>query len=241
MRLRISAFFKPWLRERPSSLVCLILLLGAAMAAPTAQDSLSPDWDRVLVDMGLVDVQTICPDILVELKYATEDNFLHKNVYGDLKKCFLLKEAALKLAVAQKNLATLKPGWRLKIYDGARPRRIQATMGALVKGTPRQPFVANPKTGSNHNYGAAVDLTLVDEKGLELDMGTTFDFFGDLAQPRLEDAFLKKGVLTANQVQNRRLLRKVMTEAGFISISSEWWHFDAFPIDEVRRRFNLIE
>ncbi|MGB8957716.1 MAG: M15 family metallopeptidase [Candidatus Aminicenantales bacterium] len=241
MRARISASFMPWLRERRPSLVCGILLLGAVVAAPTAQDSRSPDWIRVPADLGLVDVQTICPDILVELKYATEDNFLHKNVYGDMKRCFLLKEAALKLAVAQNNLATLKPGWRLKIYDGARPKRVQAVMWALVKGTPRQLFVANPKTGSNHNYGAAVDLTLVDEKSLELDMGTAFDFFGDLAQPRLEDAFFKNGMLTADQVQNRRLLRKVMTEAGFIPISSEWWHFDAFPTDEVRKRFKIIE
>ncbi len=241
MRARISASFMPRLRERRPSLVCGILLLGAVVAAPTAQDSRPHDWNRVLADLGLADVQTICPDILVELKYATEDNFLHKNVYGDLKRCFLLKEAALKLAVAQNNLATLKPGWRLKIYDGARPKRVQAVMWALVKGTPRQPFVANPKTGSNHNYGAAVDLTLVDEKSLELDMGTAFDFFGDLAQPRLEDAFFKNGMLTANQVQNRRLLRKVMTEAGFIPISSEWWHFDAFPADEVRKRFKIIE
>jgi D-alanyl-D-alanine dipeptidase len=188
-----------------------------------------------------VDAQSVCPDIVVELKYATSDNFLHKNVYGDLKKCYLLKEAAQKLAAAQKSLTALHPGWRLKIYDGARPRRIQAAMWALVKGTPQQPFVANPETGSIHNYGAAVDLTVVDEKGHELDMGTPFDFFGDLAQPRLEEASLKQGKLSAEQVQNRHLLRKVMTEAGFISISSEWWHFDAFPKEEVRKRFKIIE
>jgi zinc D-Ala-D-Ala dipeptidase len=240
VKLFISTFFKPWLRERRPSLVCGILLLGAALAAQTAQNSRLPDLNRVLLDLGLVDIQTICPDILVELKYATEDNFLHKNVYGDLRKCYLVKEAASKLAAAQKNLGS-KRGWRLKVFDGARPRRIQAAMWALVKDTPKQPFVANPNTGSNHNYGAAVDLTIVDEKGRELDMGTPIDFFGELAQPRLEDAFLKKGLLTADQVLNRRMLRKVMTDAGFISISSEWWHFDAFPIAEVRKRFKVIE
>jgi D-alanyl-D-alanine dipeptidase len=188
-----------------------------------------------------VDIQTICPDILVELRYATEDNFLHRNVYGNLKKCYLLKEAASKLVEAQKSLAALKPGWRLKVFDGARPRHIQALMWALVKGTPQQPFVASPNTGSNHNYGAAVDLTLVDEKGRELDIGTGYDFYGDLAQPRLEDMFLKAGKLSASQVQNRRLLRKIMTEAGFLSISSEWWHFDAFRTDEIRKRYKIIE
>jgi D-alanyl-D-alanine dipeptidase len=231
----------PWNRRRRLVLACGLLLLTIAASVPAAQDTPPPDWERVLADLGLVDARTVCPDVIVELKYASADNFLHRNVYGNLKKCYLLKEVALKLAAAQKNLSALKPGWRLKVYDGARPRRIQAAMWALVKGTPQQPFVANPETGSIHNYGAAVDLSAVDDKGRELDMGTPFDFFGDLAQPRWEDAFLKQGKLTTEQVQNRRLLRKVMTEAGFISISSEWWHFDALPKDEVRKRFKIIE
>jgi D-alanyl-D-alanine dipeptidase len=234
------SFHAPWLRMRRLGIFCGLLLLFAA-SVPAAQEGAAPDWDRALSGRGLVDIQTLSPGILVELKYATEDNFLHKNVYGDLKKCYLVREAAVKLAAAQKSLAALKPGWRLKVFDGARPRRIQTAMWALVKGTPQQPYVANPITGSNHNYGAAVDLTVVDEKGRELDMGTPFDFFGDLAQPRLEDAFLKTGKLTADQVQNRRLLRKIMTGAGFFSISSEWWHFDAFPASEIRKRFTIIE
>jgi D-alanyl-D-alanine dipeptidase len=216
-------------------------LLGVALTEFAGQDSGTINWDRALADLGLMDVHTNCPDILVDLKYATERNFLHKNVYGDLRKCYLVKEAASMLAAAHKNLVALKPGWRLKIFDGARPRRIQAVMWELVKGTLQQHFVANPSSGSNHNYGAAVDLTIVDEKARELDMGTPFDFFGELAEPRFEDAFLKKGMLTAKQVQNRRFLRRVMTEAGFISISSEWWHFDAFRTDVIRKRFKIIE
>jgi D-alanyl-D-alanine dipeptidase len=234
------SFRAPWLCMRRLGIFCGLLLLFAA-SVPAAQESEAPDWDRALSGRGLVDVQTLSPDILVELKYATEDNFLHKNVYGDLKKCYLVREAAVKLAAAQKSLAALKPGWRLKVFDGARPRRIQTAMWALVKGTPQQPYVANPITGSNHNYGAAVDLTVVDENGQDLDMGTPFDFFGDLAQPRLEDTFLKAGKLTADEIQNRRLLRKIMTEAGFFSISSEWWHFNAFPTSEIRKRFKIIE
>lgn len=243
MRSRSLASFLVSPRERHPIFVsvCAILLLGVALAEFAAQDSGPFGWDRALTDLGLVDVQTICPDIQVDLKYATEGNFLRKNVYGDLRKCYLVKEAASNLAAAQKNLASLKPGWRLKVFDGARPRRIQAIMWGLVKGTRQQHFVANPSSGSNHNYGAAVDLTIVDEKGRELDMGTPFDFFGELAEPRLEDAFLKKGMLTANQVQNRLLLRRVMIEAGFLSISSEWWHFDAFPTDVIRKRFRVIE
>jgi D-alanyl-D-alanine dipeptidase len=226
-------------RSRGALFGCL-LVFGIA-AASVIQSAPSADWEKIFTDLGLVDVQQVCGDIRVELRYSTEDNFLHKDVYGDLGRCFLLKEAAAKLGAAQKALAALKPGWRLKVWDGARPRRIQAAMWAIVKGTAQQAFVANPETGSIHNYGAAVDLTLEDEKGRELDMGTPYDFFGDKAQPRLEDDLVKKGQLTPEQVQNRRLLRKVMIDAGFIAISSEWWHFDAFPKEDVRKRFKIIE
>jgi D-alanyl-D-alanine dipeptidase len=228
-------------RRRFLGAVIGCLLISGTAAPAVRQTASPPDWERILTDLGLVDVQTVCEEIQVELKYSTPDNFLHRDVYGDLERCFLLKEAASKLAAAQKSLAGLRPGWRLKVWDGARPRRIQAAMWALVKGTPQQPFVANPVTGSIHNFGAAVDLTLIDEKGRELDMGTPYDFFGDKAQPRLEDELLKTGQLTPAQVENRRFLRKIMTEAGFISISSEWWHFDAFPKEEVRKRFKIIE
>jgi D-alanyl-D-alanine dipeptidase len=229
------------MRSPGALLLASLLILGPCAGAPAAQDAASVDWGPVLAGLGLVDVQTTCPDVVVELKYATADNFLGRNVYGSLTRCYLVREAALKLADAQKRLTALKPGWRLKIFDGARPRRIQAAMWETVKGTPQQPYVANPETGSMHNHGAAVDLSLVDDTGREADMGTPFDFFGDLAQPRWEEKFLEQGRLTAAQVANRRLLRTVMSDAGFLPISGEWWHFDAFPKDEVRRRFKIIE
>jgi len=218
-----------------------VLILGPSAGLPAAQETAPVDWGPVLAGHGLIDIHSVCPDAVVELKYATADNFLGRNVYGSLSRCYLVREAALKLAEAQKRLTALKPGWRLKIFDGARPRRIQTAMWEIVKGTPQQPFVANPETGSMHNHGAAVDLSLVDEAGRELDMGTPFDYFGDLSQPRWEEKFLEEGKLAAAQVANRRLLRTVMSEAGFLPISNEWWHFDAFPKDEVRRRFKIIE
>lgn len=217
-------------------------LLGPAPGAPVpAQTAASSDWERVLTDMGLVDVQAVCPDIRVDLKYSSPNNFVRQDVYGDLDKCFLQKEAAAKLAVAQGKLTELKPGWRLLVFDGARPRRVQARFFAIVKGTPQQQYVADPARGSIHNYGAAVDLTIVDADGRELDMGTPFDFFGDLAQPRLEAEFLAQGKLAREQLDNRLLLRSVMTSAGFLPISNEWWHFDAFPPKEVRARYKIIE
>jgi len=223
------------------SVIAGLALLGGLSALASPQASSPPDWEAILTSMGLVDVQSIQRDIGVDLKYSTADNFLGRDVYGSLEKCFLRNEAARKLAAAQDKLTHLKPGWRLLVFDGARPRRIQALMWEIVRGTPQQRYVANPATGSNHNFGVAVDLTIVDADGQELDMGTAFDFFGDLAQPRYEEDFLKQGKLTEGQVENRRLLRKIMIDAGFLSISTEWWHFDAFSRDEIRRRFAIIE
>jgi D-alanyl-D-alanine dipeptidase len=217
-------------------------LLGQApVALVPGQNPAAPDWERVLTGLGLVDIQEVCPEIRVDLKYSSTDNFVHQDVYGDLDKCFLQKEAAAKLAAAQGKLVELKPGWRLLVFDGARPRRVQARFFAIVKGTPQQQYVADPARGSIHNYGAAVDLTIIDPDGRELDMGTPFDFFGELAQPKLESAFLAQGKLTRKQIDNRLLLRNVMTSAGFLTISNEWWHFDAFPPKEVRARYKIIE
>jgi len=214
---------------------------AAAAVSPSAHAQASPDWERIMTEAGLVDIQALCPDIRVDLKYSTTDNFVHQDVYGDLDKCFLQKEAVAKLAAAQKRLSELEPGWRLLVYDGARPRRVQTRFFAIVKGTPQQQYVADPAQGSIHNFGAAVDLTIVDLNGEELDMGTAFDFFGELAQPTLEQQFLLQGKLTEAQLRNRRLLRRIMTEAGFLPISNEWWHFDAFPREEVKKRYKIIE
>ena len=114
-------------------------------------------------------------------------------------------------------------------------------MWEIVKDTPEKIYVANPKSGSIHNYGSAVDLTVVDEKGVPLDMGTPYDFFGDLAQPKYENKFLKEGKLTQKQIENRKILRKSMENAGFKNISNEWWHFDAFPRAITKKRFKIIE
>ncbi|MDM7916965.1 MAG: M15 family metallopeptidase [Candidatus Eisenbacteria bacterium] len=111
-----------------------------------------------------------------------------------------------------------------------------------VRGTPRQRYVASPSRGSMHNYGAAVDVTLIDAStGRQLDMGTPLDDFTILAAPREEDRLLRAGRLTREQVARRRLLRSVMTDAGFRALAIEWWHFDAFPKEETRRRFAIVE
>jgi len=114
-------------------------------------------------------------------------------------------------------------------------------MWHIVKGTEQQAYVADPEEGSIHNFGAALDLSIVDDQGNLLDMGTPFDYFGDLAQPGYEKRFLKENKLTKTHVTNRTLLREVMQEAGFEGIGDEWWHFNAFPPAEVKRRYKIVE
>jgi D-alanyl-D-alanine dipeptidase len=114
-------------------------------------------------------------------------------------------------------------------------------MWDIVKGTDQQQYVASPKAGSMHNYGASVDLTLATVEGEPLDMGTPFDFFGPLAQPRFEQKYLETGDLTETQVRNRRILRASMMKAGFQGILSEWWHFNAFARDTIKARFKAVE
>lgn len=189
----------------------------------------------------IVDINQLNNRILVDLAYSTSNNFLHEDVYGDLQICYLRKAAAEKLDQAQNLLEKKRRGFRLIVYDGLRPRNIQYEMWHIVKGTAQQQYVADPEEGSIHNFGAAVDVSIVDEKGNLLDMGTSFDYFGDLAQPRYEKQFLKENRLSKNHVENRTLLRQVMEEAGFESIEDEWWHFNAFPPAEVKRRYEIVE
>lgn len=199
-----------------------------------------PQADAALIAQGLVNVRSFDPSVRVELRYSTTNNFLGRDVYGDLENCFLQPDTAAMLTNAQAILAAENPGYSLLVYDGARPLHIQRDMYALVRDTPLHIYVADPARGSLHNYGCAVDLTVVDGRGKPLDMGTGFDSFTDAAQPRYEDEMLRKGVLTASQISNRLLLRRVMERAGFQSISSEWWHFQSCGIAEAKEKYRIV-
>ncbi len=216
-------------------LLSLTILVNGQTVRRTSQ------LEQQLLDQGLVNIQSIAPDILVDLKYSTLDNFLNADTYGDLESCYLQQEAAIMLGTAEKILKKKRPDLTLLVYDGARPRSVQRKMWALVKGKPTQDYVANPERGSVHNFGSAVDLTIATKDGKALDMGTTFDYFGKLAQPKFEDHFIKSGQLSSAQLANRVLLREVMTEAGFHPISIEWWHFNAVPVKVARAKYQIIE
>lgn len=191
---------------------------------------------------GLIDARKLVPDLLVDLKYSTSDNFMGKDVYGDLERCFLQEDAAKMLARAAETLKSMRPDLQLLVYDCVRPVRVQRIMWDKVKGTSQEKYVANPntRTGSIHNYGCAVDLTLADKNGKPLDMGTAFDFFGKKAQPRHELHFRMSGELTSEQWTNRLVLRTVMVEAGFLTIASEWWHFNCATPAKTRKLYKKV-
>lgn len=177
----------------------------------------------------------------LDIRYATTDNFTGKNLYGNYKACILHKKAAAKMKKAAEILKKEKPGWKFLIFDCLRPRHIQEKLWEVVVHTPQQNYVANPATGSIHNFGFALDLSLLNDAGREIDMGTPYDSFLPLAQPRLESRFLKEGKLSAKQVANRKILRSIMERAGFKQLAIEWWHYDALNAAEVRKNYKLVE
>ena len=163
-----------------------------------------------------VRLKDLSPDFVYELKYATPDNFLKQAVY-DCGECYLRKSTAEALVKA--NEAFKQLGYCIKLFDCYRPLSVQKKMWKILPGTH---YVANPAKGSKHNRGAAVDLTLVDAQGKELNMGTPFDFFGKEAHHTYTQH--SKEVL-----ENRKLLKETLDKYNFKSIYSEWWHYEYRP------------
>ena len=199
--------------------------------------------EQCLIDAGLVDVQSIDSGLVVDLKYSTCDNFLGLDVYGDLNKCYLQPDVAQKLKACQKELKSRFPFYNLIIFDAVRPRSIQSKMWdtIAVPLSERSKYVSNPKNGSLHNFGAAVDVSIVDKNRIELDMGTKYDYFGELAYPREEERMIKEGRLTHIQLLNRELLRNVMESGGFSGITTEWWHFNSCLRNEAYTKYKIIK
>jgi D-alanyl-D-alanine dipeptidase len=164
-------------------------------------------------DTTFINLKTVSSDFIFDMKYATTDNFLKSKVY-DCADCYLRLKTVKALIKANEKF--MKSGYKLKIYDCYRPLSIQKKMWDIV---PNPEYVANPAKGSIHNRGGAVDVTLVDINGVELDMGTSFDFFGPASNHYYEK--VSEEVKT-----NRKLLKKIMLRCGFISYDSEWWHYN---------------
>jgi D-alanyl-D-alanine dipeptidase len=161
----------------------------------------------------LVDVTTVIPDAVLDMRYATKDNFVGKAVYPKAV-CKLQRGVAARLARAAKALRAQKR--RLVLWDCYRPSSIQETFWKLV---PDERYVANPKKGSRHSRGAAVDVALADADGVLLAMPTAFDNFSEKAH--------RKTALAGDAGREARRLDAAMKKAGFVGMPTEWWHFDA--------------
>ncbi len=197
--------------------------------------------EETMIQMGLVDIQAVEPAIKIELKYSTTDNFMGKDAYGDLNTCYLQQEVAEMLKKAYLALQEKHKGYTFVVYDGARPFAVQKKMWEIVKGTDKAHYVAKPDAkGSMHNYGCAVDLSVLNEKGVPLDMGTAFDHLGTEARTDIETDLLKNGNISKEQLSNRLILRVAMESAGFKVLKREWWHFNAFPDREVLAKYKKI-
>jgi zinc D-Ala-D-Ala dipeptidase len=169
---------------------------------------------------AMQELKAVIPNLLYDLRYATNSNFTHQQLYKKGDRTYLRKPAASALKEVQNELTIM--GLGLKIFDAYRPYSATKTMWDLV-GDER--YVANPKNGSGHNRGLAVDLTIIDlNTGSELDMGTGFDNFTDTAHHNFTN-------LPERVLKNRVLLRGLMEKHGFKALSTEWWHY-SWPNDK---------
>lgn len=164
-------------------------------------------------DTTFVNLKEYSNDFVFDMKYATADNFLKSKVY-DCAECFLRLKTVK--AVINANNSFMKLGYKIKFFDCYRPLDVQKKMWKIVS---NPSYVADPSKGSIHNRGGAVDITLVDLNGNELDMGTAFDFFGIEAGHNYLN-------FSSKIIKNRVLLKSIMIENGFNSFDSEWWHYN---------------
>lgn len=200
--------------------------------------------EKQIIDAGFINIHAIDTSIQVDLKYNSTDNFMHQVLYQNLSNAFMPDEVAQKLHKAQVLLKNEFPDYSLIIFDAARPLSVQQYIWDSVKLRPyeKYQYISPPNQISLHNYGAAVDLSIINTKNDSLlEMGTPFDFFGKQAQPRYEAFYLVQGELTEQHIKNRELLRKVMQQAGFYGITTEWWHFNSTNKWVAAKRYTLIK
>lgn len=199
--------------------------------------------EKHLEEIGLLNVADEIQGVEVHMVYATTYNFMGRVLYNGLDEAYLVPEAMEKLKKANEYLRKRRMDLHLVVYDAARPRSIQEQMWKVVEGTDMQDFVANPykSGGGAHNYGIAVDVTLVDCAGHPIPMGSEYDYFGDRSRVDMEEELYETGEITYRELQNRRLLREVMTSAGWLVEPSEWWHFNAMPLNEAAERLTVIQ
>lgn len=190
---------------------------------------------------GLVDIQSIDSTIVVDLMYSKADNFVGEKMYF-FTTAYLHPKAAVALKNANSCLREINPSLRLIIYDAARPMSVQQKMWNKVKGTRQQNYVSNPANGGGlHNYGLAVDVSIVDAKGDTLPMGTRVDALTSLSHIDRESELVRRGKISTETRRNRELLRMVMQKAGFRSLRSEWWHFNYTTRADAKANYRVVK
>ncbi len=221
----------------------LMLIVLVAVSFSVANGQKRSKIEKHLEKIGLLNVAENVPGVEVYMVYSTPYNFMGRVLYQDLDEAYLVPEAIEKLKIAQEYLRKKRLDLHLVVYDAARPRSIQAQMWSVVEGTDMEDYVANPhkRGGGPHNYGIAVDVTLVDCTGHPLPMGSEYDFFGDRARVDKEPQLYADKEITGRELENRKLLREVMVYAGWIVEPSEWWHFNCMPTREAREKLPVIQ
>jgi D-alanyl-D-alanine dipeptidase len=235
----------------------IAILLLAVLLMPlleVAAQTSAPDYEERMRKAGLVDIQSLDDEIEVLLKYATEDNFVGQNMYGTLRKAFFRPHFAKKIVEAQRLLRERHPNYSLLIYDAARPLSVQKRMRKAVEGTPLTAYVADGARGGRHNYGVAVDLTIIDGNGQPLDMGAPFDHFGREAWIGTDKnttlasykAYVewqrKEGIISDEAARNRTLLLEVMDDVGLRPYAKEWWHYqERISMPRTREIYPLLD
>lgn len=210
--------------ERYIFLVLLIVIASCTVPSPEPNSHSVMDQGVASdTDLELVDVTTLDPEFVLDVRYATENNFTGKAVYTpDEARCLLRRPVAEALVAAHADLKGM--GYRLKIFDCFRPIAVQQRLFEVF---PDPDYVAQPEydvdgvpvRGSKHNRGAAVDLTLIHKDGSYVDMPTDYDDFSERAHP--DDPMMSDA-----HRANVQLLAQAMTRHGFTPIRTEWWHFD---------------
>lgn len=190
--------------EQAEKIEAPVLVAQVSLPPPDTLDFDTTQW---------LELTRLDSTILLDLRYATDNNFVGQVMYG-CPRCFLRPAAARAVVAAQRELAA--EGLGLKMYDCYRPRAVQWKLWEIY---PKPGYVADPRKGSIHNRGGAVDLTIVDSTGTELEMGTDFDFFGPEAN-HTYTGFPEK------VLANRRKLKALLGKHGFSPIRSEWWHYN---------------
>lgn len=196
-------------------LVTAVLAVALPAVANAAPDPGVPPVSAQAAEAGLIDVRTVVPDAIVDLRYATANNFLGMPVYPPDARCLVHESMGPGLATAA---AALRPkGLTLVFWDCYRPHAVQVQMFEAV---PNPAWVARPtEFARSHEAARSVDVTMA-AGGALVDMGTDFDSFTSLAE-----AYATNGVSSAQQA-NRAVLRNAMAKGGIAAYSGEWWHFD---------------